>query len=242
MGIRSNKENGTINISGNTEIKGARYGIYDNKGDTINITGGKISNELSGSDYSAIVLRGTGNNVTINNATITGTSRGVYINQKSNVTIGGTTKISAESYGVLNYSSNSATGVNNLTINGGTITSNMYGIKNQGAGNLLITAGKISGSTIAVFNTSTATMTIGVNDGNVNYNDILIEGNQYNDSRGVVNNNTAGFNFYDGTLTSYSGAGKSYQTASGSTVSVPSGYVIDRQVSGGNENATLKPN
>ncbi|MEE3343863.1 MAG: InlB B-repeat-containing protein [Bacilli bacterium] len=203
---------GAITVT-NGEVKGSTNGINSTTG-TVTVNGGTVQSTATSGTNGAIYKNGASGTVTISSGTVSG-YYGIY---------------------------NNAAGP--ISITGGTVTgTTMNGIYNKSSGTITITGGTISGVSHGVhLYAASGTLTMGTNDGGTpSTTSPLIKTTGTSNTYGVyVQNASAIYNFYDGKVTSDSGAGKSiYLPNSTYFVTVPNDYDIVKTTSGSTETAVL---
>ena len=144
---------GTINISGGI-VTGAEQGILDYNNDkpsTICVTGGTITCTGTASDTAAIMLSDNGSTLTVSGeSSISGGNAAIAVFREGIVTINGGA-ISSDGFGIAGNGSEGYEGTQ-ININGGSVTSNTSAaIYHPQGGSLTITGGDITGAGYGVF-------------------------------------------------------------------------------------------
>ena len=210
---------GIIVITGGT-VSGTDYGINNSSSGQLNISGS--STQIIGTSSFGIYNSGT---TTINNGTVTGSTRG--INNVGILTINGGTITGT--YGLYNTNSGTA------TINGGSITGSTYGIYNISTATATILGGTITSPNRGIY-LYAGTLTLGTKDSTVSTSSPEINTTGTYSKYGVYIRSGSTFNFYDGIVKSSSGTN---YAISGTVSDTPDGYSVYKETTNGVESAYL---
>ena len=209
--------NGEVLLTTNSVINATSYGIYDssNEKGTITVNGGTITAQYG------IDIEAGKTNITINDVTITATSRGLTVSTGSTCELKGGTINSTGGIGVYVYDSA------NFKMTGGNInaisSSNVYGIETitytnkpivviEG-GTITATATNTNGVAYGIYmadgnnNGRNQSVTIGNKENAVNQETPIITGTTY----GVYNYVAKELNIYDGKIIGKSGDGSAIE-------------------------------
>ena len=196
----NNENQGQVVIEDST-ISGGRTGIWNKNSGTLNVTNSEIISTCASSGEAAIYNNSI-EECTIVDSTLVGAgSYGIQNNTLGEINIiGGTIK---GGYSGIWNKSNGQLSVENAEIISTSTSSGEAGIYNSSNGTILFKSGKITSQCHGIYNRSTAKVVIGSEDGIVQDDLVLIQGNL----NGLyVNNTNAEVKFYDGTIKGNSGA------------------------------------
>ncbi len=229
-----NRVNSNITINGtNVQVKGLSGNGITSVSGTVTLTNGSITGTASGISATTGAININGGTVT--SSATTGTNAAIYKNGAS-----GIVTISAGAvtgyYGIYNNAAGP------ISITGGTVTGNgVNGIYNKTTGAISVTGGTVSGLSHGIHLAGAGSLTMGENSGTPNTTSPVIETIGTSNTYGVyVGNASATYNFYDGKVTSDSGAGKSIYLSSASfMINVPDGYDVVKTTTGSTETAIL---